>query len=199
MPSKPKLSADTILGAEFEYIATTATQSNEDRSKVATFYFVSVGSLIVAIFSAQLFEVDQSGNIPQNIYLAFCALFGFLTILGYLTIAQLARLRTAWMDSIRAMNRIKTYYVNIIGPDLDSAFLWKDEVAPMGYKPGSVANYLAYQVAILSGLMFAASVFFLQQEIAQTKCLWPFTISLGLLMCFLQLYAYKKIVSKEYI
>ena len=197
MPSKQKISADIILEAEFQYIARTATQANEDRSKVATFYFVSVGSLIAAIFSAQLFETDHAGDTLQNIYLAFCVLFTFLTVLGYLTIAQLARLRTAWMDSIKAMNRIKTYYIENIGTDLGSAFLWTDEAAPKGYKPGSVANYLAYQVALLSGLIFASSIFFFQQGIRQTKCLWPFTISLGLLMLFLQLYAYKKMVSKE--
>ena len=197
MPSKQKLSADNIMEAEFQYIARTATQANEDRSKVATFYFVSVGSLIAAIFSAQLFETDHDGDTFQNIYLAFSVLFAFLTVLGYLTLAQLARLRTAWMDSIKAMNRIKTYYIENIGTDLGSAFLWRDDTAPKGYKPGSVANYLAYQVALLSGLIFAASIFFFQHGIHQTKCLWPFTISLGLLMLFLQLYAYKKMVSKE--
>ena len=197
MPSKPKLSQDTILQAEFEYIARTATQTNEDRSKGATFYFVSVGSLIAAIFSAQLFETDRTGEILQNIYLAFCVLFLFLTVLGYLTIAQLARLRTAWMESIRAMNRIKTYYIENTGTDLVSAFLWTNDVAPEGYKPGSVANYLANQVAMLSGLIFAASVFFFQQGFRQTTCLWPFTIGLGLLMFFIQLLAYKKMVSRE--
>jgi hypothetical protein len=197
MPSKPKLLPDTILQAEFEYIARTATQANEDRSKVATFYFVSVGSLIAAIFSAQLFETDRTGEVLQSIYLAFCVLFVFLSALGYLTIAQLARLRTAWMDSIKAMNRIKTYYIEKTGTDLGSAFLWTNEVAPGGYKPGSVANYLAYQVAMLSGLVFAASVFFFQQGARQTKCLWPFTIGLGLLMVFIQLFAYKKMVSRE--
>ena len=196
MPSKPKLNADTILGAEFGYIAATATQAYEDRARVATFYFVSVGSLIAAIISAQLFQTESGRDTLQNIYLAFCALFSFLTVLGYLTIAQLARLRTAWMDSVMAMNRIKTYYINNIGTDLGSAFLWTDEVAPKGYKPGSVANYLAYQVALLSGLIFAASVFFFQQGISQTKFIWPFSVSLGALMAFWQVYAYKKMVSR---
>ncbi len=195
MPSKPKLSPDTILEAEFGYIAATATQAYEDRAKVATFYFVSVGSLIAAIFSAQLFESDLAGETLQNIYLSFCVLFAFLTVLGYLTIAQLARLRTAWMDSVKAMNRIKTYYIENIGTDLASAFLWTDENAPRGYKTGSVANFLAYQVALLGGLIFAASVFFLQQAFGQINFLWPLAIALGVLMAVLQIYVYKKMVS----
>lgn len=197
MTKKPKINPDEILKAEFEYIAATATQANEDRSKVASFYFVSVGSLIAAIFSAQLFDTNQNGEVLQNIYLAFCALFGFLTFLGYLTIAQLARLRTAWMDSVKAMNIIKEYFINNIEADLKPAFLWTDEYAPKGYKPGSVANYLAYQVALLSGLIFAAAVFFFQLGIEQTKCLWPFSISFGLFIAFLQLFFYKRIVSKK--
>ena len=197
MGKKNELSADTILEAEFEYIAGTATQANEDRSKVATFYFVSVGSLIAAIFSAQLFDTDQNGEVLQNTYRAFCVLFGFLTILGYLTIAQLARLRTAWMDSVKAMNKIKKYYIDHIENDLKPAFLWTDEYAPKGYKPGSVANLLAYQVALLSGLIFAAAAFFFQLGIEQTKFLWPFSISLGIGMAFLQLFFYKMLVSKE--
>ena len=197
MEKKNELSADTILETEFEYIAATATQANEDRSKVATFYFVSVGSLIAAIFSAQLFDAGQDRKVLQNIYFAFCALFGFLTILGYLTIAQLARLRTAWMDSVKAMNTIKKYYIDNVKTDLKPAFLWTDEYAPKGYKPGSVANYLAYQVALLSGLIFATTVFFLQLGIEQTKYLWPFSISSGIFMAFLQMFFYNRIVSKK--
>ena len=75
MAKKNELSGDTILEAEFEYIEATATQANEDRSKVASFYFVSVGSLIAAIFSAQLFDADQNGEVLQKGYLAFCALW----------------------------------------------------------------------------------------------------------------------------
>ena len=197
MPKTPKLSADEILKAEFEYISDTATQANEDRSKVATFYFVSVGSLVAAIFSAQLFESRQNGETLQNIYRAFCVLFSFLTVLGYLTLAQLARLRTAWMDSIKAMNKIKEYYIQNVGETLRPAFLWTNEYAPKGFQPGSVANYLAYQVALLSGLIFAAAVFFFQLGIEKTKSLWPFTIGLGTLMIFLQLFGYLKIVTKK--
>ena len=52
MPIKPKLNVDEILKAEYEYIAATVFQANEDRSRVASFYFVSVGSLVAAILSA---------------------------------------------------------------------------------------------------------------------------------------------------
>jgi hypothetical protein len=49
MPPKPKLNSDEILKAEYTYIANTVFQANEDRSRVASFYFVTVGSLVAAI------------------------------------------------------------------------------------------------------------------------------------------------------
>ena len=45
MLGKPKLNADEILKAEYGYIADTVFQANEDRSRVTSFYFVTVGSL----------------------------------------------------------------------------------------------------------------------------------------------------------
>ncbi len=39
-----KLKADSILSAEFNYIANSAFQANEDRAKVTTLYLVTVGS-----------------------------------------------------------------------------------------------------------------------------------------------------------
>ncbi|GAB4426878.1 MAG: hypothetical protein Kow002_16010 [Anaerolineales bacterium] len=196
MPTKPKLSADEILKAEFEYIVATATQASEDRSKVASFYFVSVGSLIAAIFSTQ---VLNSAAISGEIYFAFTLLFVFLTTLGYLTIAQLARLRTAWMDSVKAMNQIKTYYIQHVGDGLKPAFLWTNDNAPKGYKKGSVANYLAYQVASLSGVIFSAAVLFfcLSLGLRTPYLLWVIPILPGILMGRFQLGQYRKIVEKE--
>ncbi len=49
MADKPKLNVEDILKAEFEYIAHTAFQANEDRARVSSFYFVSVGSVVAAI------------------------------------------------------------------------------------------------------------------------------------------------------
>src|SRR3972149_2672249 len=106
MPIKPKLDTDEILKAEYNYIANTVFQANEDRSRVASFYFVSVGSLMAAILST----LFSAGNL-KNISLAFSGLFLVLTILGALTLAQLARLRAAWHESVQAMNAIKDFYI----------------------------------------------------------------------------------------
>ena len=42
------LDATAVLTAEFEYVAQSAFQANEDRARVTNFYIVSVGSLVAA-------------------------------------------------------------------------------------------------------------------------------------------------------
>jgi hypothetical protein len=155
MPTKPKLNTDEILKAEYNYIANTVFQANEDRSRVASFYFVSVGSLVAAILST----LFSAGNL-KNISLAFSGLFLVLTILGALTLAQLARLRAAWHESVQAMNEIKDFYIKH-NKEIEPAFKWRLKTLPPTDKPNSIANLMAFEVALLSAITSAASMYFL--------------------------------------
>ena len=155
MPVKPKLNVDEILKAEYNYIATTIFQANEDRSRVASFYFVSVGSLVAAILSA----IFSTSNL-KNVSLAFSGLFLALTILGALTLAQLARLRAAWHESVQAMNEIKDFYIKH-NKEIEPAFKWRLKTLPPTDKPYSIANLMSVEVALLGAITSAASVYFL--------------------------------------
>lgn len=155
MPPKPKLNSDEILKAEYDYIANTVFQANEDRSRVTSFYFVTVGSLVATILGA-LFSEDNL----QGAALAFSGLFLILTILGGLTLAQLARLRAAWHESAQAMNVIKDFYIKH-NKEIEPAFKWKSKTLPPTDKPFSIANLMAFEVAILSAITTAAAVYFL--------------------------------------
>jgi len=155
MPPKLKPNADEILKAEYDYIASTVFQANEDRSKVASFYFVSVGSLVAAILSTIFSTSDL-----KNVSLAFSGLFLMLTILGALTLAQLARLRAAWHESAQAMNQIKEYYISH-NKEVESAFKWRAGTLPPTDKPFSIANLTAVEVALLGAITIASAVYFL--------------------------------------
>jgi hypothetical protein len=146
---------DDILIAEYEYIADTAKQANEDRSRVASFYFVSVGSIVAAILGTQ-FAKDNL----KSVSVAFSILFFVLTLLGTLTIAQLARLRAAWHESIEAMNQIKDFYIQKF-PDTEPAFKWRIRTIPPTDKPYSIANLIALEVALLGALTTAAAFYFI--------------------------------------
>jgi len=194
MSEKP-LDPTEILQAEFEYIAQTATQANEDRAKVASFYFVTVGSLIAAILGTQILDQGKPGL--ESVFLGFSVLFAFLTLLGYFTLLQLARLRTAWLESARAMNQIKEYCIERSEGDLANAFRWREKTLPKAFKINSVANYLAVEVALLSGLIFGVAAYFFQRGIGYTNILWVLTIGLGIVMGLLQFFLYRRILLKE--
>jgi len=188
-PAIPPVELDELLAAEYDYIAQTANQANEDRARVSSFYLIAVGSLVAALFGTQLFDTDK---FTQTVKVMFSGLFVLLTVLGTSTIMQLARLRSAWYESMMAMNQIKDFAMSQ-NPELVQAFRWKTSTLPSKYKAGSVSYYQAFEVAIISGLMFAAAVFFLQQAFFAISLInWIISAIFGLSTIYVQLLIYKR-------
>jgi len=184
------LEFDELLAAEYAYIAQTANQANEDRARVSSFYLIAVGSLIAALFGAQLFEQEFSS---PTVYLMFSGLFMLLTLLGTSTILQLARLRAAWYESAQAMNQLKDFMMSQ-NESLAEAFRWKSSTLPPRYKTNSVSYYQAIEVALIGGLMFGAATFFIQQAFLITIGLlnWIVSAISGLSVIYMQLFLYKR-------
>ena len=188
-PPPPLVELDELLAAEYDYIAQTAGQANEDRARVSSFYLIAVGSLVAALFGTQLFDADK---FTETVKIMFSGLFVLLTLLGTSTTLQLARLRSAWYESMLAMNQIKDFAMNQ-SPELKRAFRWKSETLPAKYKTGSVSYYQAFEVALISGLMFAAATFFLQQAFFAISLLnWIISAIFGALTLTIQLNIYKR-------
>lgn len=184
----PPVELDELLAAEYNYIAQTANQANEDRARVSSFYLIAVGSLLAALFGTQLFSTDSPG---PTISIMFSGLFILLTLLGISTIMQLARLRSAWHESMLAMNQMKDYMISQ-NSELKQAFRWQTHTLPSKYKMNSVSYYQAVEVALIGGLMFGAGVFFLQQAFFQITLLhWTIAIVVGALSVLVQLQIYK--------
>ncbi len=186
MPIKPKLNTDEILKSEYNYIANTVFQANEDRSRVASFYFVTVGSLVAAILSA-LFSASSL----KSIALAFSGLFLVLTILGTLTLAQLARLRAAWHESAQAMNQIKDFYIEN-NKEIEPAFKWRTKTLPHTDKPYSIANLMAIEVAMLSTITSTASLYFFLTTLGEINLLGWAILTAALIAGFLAQWAWYK-------
>src|SRR5687768_1012027 len=125
----------------------------------------------------------------------FSGLFVLLTLLGTSTIMQLARLRGAWYEAMLAMNQIKDFAMNQ-NPELTAAFRWTKDTLPPKYKRGSVSYFQAVEVSLISGLMFGAATFFLQQAFNTTITLFNWIISgvAGLLTIYIQLIIYKRVL-----
>lgn len=180
---------DELLASEFDYIAQTAIQANDDRSRVSSFYLIAVGSLIAALLGTQLFDPEK---FIQPVKLAFSGAFALLTLLGISTVLQLARLRAAWHESMLAMNQLKDFAMKQ-NPELVNAFRWKVSTLPRKYKKGSVSYYQAREVALIGGLMFAISIFFLQIAFFDMAVQHFFAaIAAGIGMVYLELELYKR-------
>ena len=192
MPAKKNLpiELDELLAAEFDYIAQTAVQANEDRARVSSFYLIAVGSLVAALFGTQLFDNE---NFTSTVKFMFSGLFILLTLLGTSTVIQLGRLRAAWHESMLAMNQLKDFAMRQ-SPELIEAFRWKTTTLPSKYKKGSVSYFQAIEVSLISGLMFGASIFFLVQAFIPVVGLlhWTIALPIGLVMVFIQLAIYKR-------
>ncbi|MCF6278101.1 MAG: hypothetical protein L3J16_05040 [Anaerolineales bacterium] len=143
---------EDVLAAEYEYIAQTAFQAQEDRARVTTFFLVSVGSLFGVFFGSP-------GTPSATMYGAFAGLFLFVSWFGIITLQQLIRLRYAWFESVYAMNQIKDFLISH-NKDLKKAFRWTNKTLPQVYKRNSVAYYLALQVAMLGAVTFSAMIFY---------------------------------------
>ena len=146
---------DQIVAAEYEYIAQTAFQAQEDRARVTSFYIVSLGSLFGAFFGTSFSEEKTT----LLTYAGFAALFFFLSYFGVITLKQLIYLRKAWFESAKAMNQIKEFLISK-DQELSKAFLWQSETLPSMYKRKSVAYLLAKQVALLGTITIEAGVFY---------------------------------------
>ena len=182
---------DELLAAEFNYIAQTAIQANEDRARVSSFYLIAVGSLVAAMFGAQYIDTTF---LSIDVNILFSGLFLLLTLMGTSTIMQLARLRSAWYESALAMNQLKDYMMNQ-NATLKQAFRWKTSTLPSKYKKDSISYYQAVEVALISGLMLGAAIFFFQQA---TLSLGSFSLILstviGIASVFVQLDIYRRAV-----
>jgi len=180
---------DELLASEFNYIAQTAIQANEDRARVSSFYLIAVGSAVAALLGTQLFDLNSP---LRTVNLIFSGLFALLTLLGSSTMMQLARLRAAWYESALAMNQMKDYMMtqNIT---LNQAFRWKTSTLPSKYKRDSISYYQAVEVAVISSLMSGAAVYFLQRAFLQIG-FWHFLLSaLGIVAAlFVQLFIYQR-------
>jgi hypothetical protein len=194
MPDKerPILSAEEILNAEFQYIASTANQANDDRSSVVSFFIIAVGSPLAAFLSADLAKI--SDNIA---YILFTGLFLILSLLGLTTTLQLARLRGAWYESMLAMNHMKEFLVKNSDSDISGAFRWTFQTAPAKFKLNSISFYQTLEVAILSGLLFGAFIFFLSNSLfaAPNQFLtWLISAISGICYSGLQLHIYRRLL-----
>jgi hypothetical protein len=177
-----ELPASEILGWEFEYARTTASEAMSDRHTMINFYLVVFGALGTGLLLV-LGGLSSQMSLPAALG---TALLWLLCIVGWLYFLKLIRLRQAWYGSAMAMNQIKKFYINHsrdFEPDeLRQAFLFKPETLPSPDKAWNVFFYSAMLIALLDSAAYVAGGILLGWNTGQTMELTPSV--LGLLALF---------------
>jgi hypothetical protein len=141
-----------ILGREFEYARTTASEAVGERHTLVNFYLLAVG--IVA--SGVVAVLGQDADLPSSVG---TVLLWLLCAIGWFDFLAIIRLRQAWHDSARTMNQIKDFYVEHakdFEPNvLQGAFRWKTETLPRPDKPWTVFFYSAALIGLLNSVAYA--------------------------------------------
>ncbi len=155
-PRTPKegiLDASSILGWEYGYAQTTASEAMRDRHTMINFYLLA--ATIVA--SGLLASLQGESATPRVVGTAFLWL---LTCIGWFFFLKLIRLRQAWHESARVMNEIKSFYINHskkLPPEvLQQAFLWRSDTLPAPDKPWTLFFFSAMLVGFLDSVAFVA-------------------------------------------
>lgn len=147
------LDPSEILAWEFEYARTTASESMQDRHTMINYYLVIVGLVLTGVAAARGKDTDLP-KVTATIFL------WLLCLVGWFYFLTLIRLRQAWHDSVRAMNRIKQFYIehaqNIDAAMLRTAFRWKPESIPSPDRAWTVYFYSAMLISFLSSTAYVA-------------------------------------------
>lgn len=171
------LEASDILGWEFEYARTTASEAMQDRHIMVNFYLLAVG----VVASGVVAILGQDTGFPEA---TGALLLWLLCSIGWLYFLKLIRLRQSWYDSARAMNQIKEFYIHHareFDPEvLRRAFRWQAQTLPPPDKPWTVFFYSIVLIGLLDSVAYVAGGALLDLDAIQSS---PWTV-LGSLALF---------------
>ena len=147
--TKGTLPASEVLGWEFAYASTTASEAMTERHGVVNIYLLAAGVVISGV--AAVLSLDTEPAVPAA---AGTLLLWLLCLIGWVYFLAILRLRQAWRESATAMNQIKDFYIQHASgfPDgaLGAAFRWKSETLPRAGKKWTVYFYSAMLIALLN-------------------------------------------------
>lgn len=191
-----KLSAQSLLTWEFEYVRITASEAMSVRQDVINHFLIAttlIGAGVLAVFTA-----DPRDHVPMQLG---TILFWLLPVLGWIYFLKLVRLRQAWHESASYMNHIKHYYIehtaDVPPSSFREAFLWQSHTLPAANKPLTVFHYSALLIAMVNSTAFVAGSLLLGYDgcsgslIFEPSCLCYLHIGLGIVLFFFHMLMYR--------
>lgn len=145
------LTQEKLLELEFNYIQGTLSQITNDRYTLLNFYI----ALSTAVGGIGVSLLTFAREIPAAVTLFAIPLLNLLIFfVGIIFVIMQVRLRQAWYESVRAMNTIKTYYMQEF-PMLDSAIIWNMKSLPRPQRLWNI-HFLGVLLIIIIDSVFLA-------------------------------------------
>ena len=158
------LSPETLLGWEFNYASTTASEAMQDRHTMINYYLLVAGIVVSGVVT----YIAQRADVPAEVG---TLLLWLLCLIGWFYFLKLIRLRQAWHESVRAMNQIKEFYIaNTQQPgdtSLHRAFLWGSTTVPRPEASWTVFHYSAMLIAFINSVAYAVGAVLLDVSLVQ--------------------------------
>ena len=154
------LKLDNLLLEEYNYASVTAYQALEDRARMFNLYLLLVGVVASALGAVYQLARPTDPVTTRQVHTLIITLLTVSGVLGFAFFVKVIRLRTAFRDSLIAMNVIKEFYVREFQrkvPHVGHAFHWRLKTIPPGERIGSVTFVICYTIAFLGSLSFAAA------------------------------------------
>lgn len=163
-PGPLVLDPQDILGKEYSYAQSTASEAMSDRHTMINFYLVFVGFVTTAVVAVARDDLTRSKLVGTVLLWLLCSV-------GWLYFLKIVRLRQAWYDSACAMNQIKEFYITHVkdmpADVLRTAFRWQPNTLPAPEKPWTLFFLSAMTVALLDSVAFFLGGIFLEPGNAQ--------------------------------
>jgi hypothetical protein len=142
-----------ILGWEFDYARVTASEAMSERHTMVNFYLLIAGIVTTGVVAI----LGKDTGLPKAVG---AVMLWLLCCIGWIYFLAIIRLRQAWHDSAKTMNRIKTFYIEhaqeLACTELQSAFRWQPNTLPEPEKLWTVYFYSAMLISFLNSAAFVA-------------------------------------------
>ncbi len=130
-----------ILKLEFEYAKSSSFQAEKDRLAIVNFYLGLFGIVTPVVFGLRE-VIDTNLNIVGAIILLVIAFIGVIFVL------QLVRLRQAWIESAKAMGRIKDYFIEQ-NKSISNYLIWQSQTIPKPQKFKTISFFSSITIICL--------------------------------------------------
>lgn len=137
---------------EYEYIRETMAQAMNDRHTLVNYFLLTTGLVIAAIGAVYSDEGMRYSSHKEQITIAICLI---LSIVAWLYLLKIVRLRQAWRESSVAMNRIKQFFLvntGLTDEHESSPFLWKSKTIPRPARKGNLYHLAVILISVIAAL-----------------------------------------------